>query len=48
VNNEKNAAREQAIQNSIRGAKKLAQTKKRRFFRKKARQLDENALIEIE
>jgi hypothetical protein len=51
VNEEKNAAREQAIQNNTRGAKnayKLARTKKRRLFRKKARQLDEEASIEIE
>jgi hypothetical protein len=39
VNEEKNAAREQAIQNNTRGAKnayKLAWTKERRLFRKKA------------
>jgi hypothetical protein len=51
VNEEKNAAREQAIQNNTRGAKnayKLARTKETRLFRKKARQLDEEALIEIE
>jgi hypothetical protein len=45
VNEEKNAARERAIQIKTRGAKnayKLAQTLK------KARQLDEDALIEIE
>jgi hypothetical protein len=51
VNKKKNAARERAIQNNTRGAKntyKLAQTKERSFFRKKARQLDEKALIEIE
>jgi hypothetical protein len=44
VNEEKNAARERAIQNNTKRAKntyKLAQTKKRRLFRKKARQLDE-------
>jgi hypothetical protein len=46
VNEEKNAAREQAIQNKTRGAKnafKLARMKERRLFRKKARQLDEEA-----
>jgi hypothetical protein len=51
VHKEKNATREQAIQNNTRGAKngyKLAQTKERRLFRKKARQLDKEALIEIE
>jgi hypothetical protein len=51
VNEEKNAARERAIQNNTRGKKKaykLARTKERRLFRKKARQLDEEALIEIE
>jgi hypothetical protein len=51
VNEEKNAAREQAIQNNTRGNKKaykLTRTKERRLFRKKARQLDEEALIEIE
>jgi hypothetical protein len=51
VNEERNAARERAIQNNTRGAKKaykLARTKERRLFRKKARQLDEEALIEIE
>jgi hypothetical protein len=50
-NEEKNAARERAIQNNTRGAKKaykLARTKERYLFRKKARQLDEEALIEIE
>jgi hypothetical protein len=50
VNEKKNAARERAIQNNTRGAKnayKLAWTKERRLFRKKARQLDEEALIEI-
>jgi hypothetical protein len=50
-NDEKNAARERAIQNNTRGAKnayKLARTKERRLFRKKATQLDEEALIEIE
>jgi hypothetical protein len=51
VNEEKNAARERAIQNNTRGAKnayKLARMKKRRLFRKKARQLNEEPLIEIE
>jgi hypothetical protein len=50
-NEEKNAARERAIQNNTRGNKKtykLARTKERRLFRNKARQLDEEALIEIE
>jgi hypothetical protein len=45
-----NAAREQTIQIKTREAKnanKLAWTKKRRLFREKARQLDEEALIEI-
>jgi hypothetical protein len=51
VNEENNAARERAIQIKTRGAKnayKLARTKERRFFSKKARQLDKEALIEIE
>jgi hypothetical protein len=51
MNKEKNAARERAIQNYTRGAKnayKLARTIETRLFRKKARQLDEEALIEIE
>jgi hypothetical protein len=51
VNEQKNAARERTIQIKTRGAKnayKLAWTKERRLFRKKARQLDEEALIEIE
>jgi hypothetical protein len=51
VNEEKNATRKRAIQNNTRGTKnayKLAQTKERRLFRKKARQLDEEAFIEIE
>jgi hypothetical protein len=51
VNEEKNAARERVIQNNTRGAKKaykLTRTKERRLFRKKARQLDEEALMEIE
>jgi hypothetical protein len=50
VNEEKNAARDRAIQIKTRGVKnayKLARTKERRLFRKKARQLDEEALIEI-
>jgi hypothetical protein len=51
VNEEKNAAREPAIQNNTRGTKnayKRARTKEWCLFRKKARQLDEKALIEIE
>jgi hypothetical protein len=51
VHEEKNAARERAINNKTGGAKnayKLARTKERRLFRKKARQLDEEALNEIE
>jgi hypothetical protein len=51
VNEEKNAARERAIQIKTRDAKnayKLALTKGRHLFRKKARQLAEEALIEIE
>jgi hypothetical protein len=52
VNEKQNAARrERAIQIKTRGAKnanKLARTKERYLFRKKARQLDEEALIEIE
>jgi hypothetical protein len=51
VNEEKNTARERAIQNNPTGTKnayKLARTKERRLFRNKARQLDEEALIEIE
>jgi hypothetical protein len=51
VNEGKNAARERAIQIKTRGAKnayKLARTEERRLLRKKARQLDEEALIEIE
>jgi hypothetical protein len=51
VNEEKNAARERAIQNNTRGAKnayKLARMKERRLFRKKAKQLDEETLIKIE
>jgi hypothetical protein len=50
VNKEKNAARDRAIHIKTRGAKnayKLARTKERRLFRKNARQLDEEALIEI-
>jgi hypothetical protein len=48
---EVNEARERAIQIKTRGVKnayKLARTKERRFFRKKARQLDEEASIEME
>jgi hypothetical protein len=51
VNEGKNAARERAIQIKTRGVKnahKLARTKERRLFRKEARQLDEEAFIEIE
>jgi hypothetical protein len=51
VNEEKNAARERTIQIKTRGAKnayKLARTKERRLFKKKERQLDEEALIKIE
>jgi hypothetical protein len=51
MNEKKNAARERAIQMKIRGAKnayKLAWTKERCLFRKKARQLDKEALIKIE
>jgi hypothetical protein len=51
VNEEKNAVRERAIQNNTKGAKniyKLALTKERRLLRQKARQLDEETLIEIE
>jgi hypothetical protein len=51
VNEEKNAARERAIQIKTRGVKnayKLARTKERCLFRKKARKLDEEVLIEIE
>jgi hypothetical protein len=50
-NEEKNAARERAIQTKTRRVKnayKLARTKERRLFRKKARQPDEEASIEIE
>jgi hypothetical protein len=48
---EKTAARERAIQNKTREGKnayKLARTRERHLFRKKARQLDKEALIEIE
>jgi hypothetical protein len=48
---EKNAAREQAIQIKTRenkNAYKQARPKNRRLFRKKARQLDEEASIEID
>jgi hypothetical protein len=51
VNEENNTARDEAIQLKTRGvenAYKLARTKERRLFRKKARQLDEEASIEIE
>jgi hypothetical protein len=52
VNEEKNTAREQAIQNNTREVKnaykRQAWTKEMRFFRKKARQLDEEASIENE
>jgi hypothetical protein len=51
VNEEKNAARERAIQKNTREAKnayKLARTKEKRLFRNKARQLDEEALMEFE
>jgi hypothetical protein len=51
VNEEKNATRERAIQIKTRGVKnayKIARTKDMRLFWKKARQLDEGALIEIE
>jgi hypothetical protein len=51
VNEEQNAGRERAIQNNIRTEKnayKKARKKKRRLFRKNSRQLDEEALIEIE
>jgi hypothetical protein len=50
VNEEKNAARDRAYQIKTRGVKnayKLARTKETRLFRKKARQLDEKASIEI-
>jgi hypothetical protein len=50
ANEEKNAARERAIQIKTKGVKnayKLARTKGRRLFRKKSRQLDEKASIEI-
>jgi hypothetical protein len=51
VNEEKKAVRERTIQNNTREAKnayKLGWTIERRLFRKNARQLDEEALIEIE
>jgi hypothetical protein len=51
VNEEKNASRERVIQTKTRGTKnadKPARIRERRLFRKKARQLDEDALIEIE
>jgi hypothetical protein len=44
VNKKKNAARERAIQINF----KLARTKERHLFRKKERQIDEEALIVIE
>jgi hypothetical protein len=50
-NEKKNAVTEQTIQIKFKRANiayKLARTKERRLFRKKARQLDEEALIEIE
>jgi ketopantoate reductase len=51
VNEEKNAARERSIQSNTTGTKtsyKLARTRERRLFRKMARQLDDEASIEIE
>jgi hypothetical protein len=51
VNEKTNAARERVVQIKTRGTKnanKLARTKERRLFRKKARLLDEEASIEIE
>jgi hypothetical protein len=48
LNEEKNAARERAIQIKPRGSKNVSRTKERRLFRKKARQLDEEVLFEIE
>jgi hypothetical protein len=51
VNEEKNTAIERAIKIKTRGAKnayKLAITKERRMFRKKAKQLNEEVSIEIE
>jgi hypothetical protein len=51
VNEEKNAARDRAIQiktRRVKNAYKLARKKGRRLFRKMARQLDEEALIEME
>jgi hypothetical protein len=51
VNEDKNAARDRSIQIKTRGVKnayKLPRTKERRLFKKKARKLDEEALIEIE
>jgi hypothetical protein len=48
-NEEKNAARERTIQTKgAKNAYNLTRTKERCLFRKKARQLDEEALIEIE
>jgi hypothetical protein len=49
VNDDRNATRELANQIKTRGAKKaykLARIQERRLFRKKARKLDEEALIE--
>jgi hypothetical protein len=51
VNEEKNVPRERAFQINTRGVKnayKLARTKKRRLFRKNARQLHKEALSKIE
>jgi hypothetical protein len=51
VNEKTNAARERVVQIKTRGANnanKLARTKEKCLFRKKARQLDEEASIEIE
>jgi hypothetical protein len=51
VNEKKNAARERAILKNTRGAKnayKIARTKERRLFRKKTRQFNAEASIEIE
>jgi hypothetical protein len=51
VNEEKTATEERAMQNKTRGAKnayKLVRIKERRSFIKMTRQLDEEALIEIE
>jgi hypothetical protein len=51
VNEEKKRRQRASYLINTRGAKnayQLARTKERRLFRKKARQLDEDALIEIE